>query len=263
MILRKTLLAFGVLLAPVIGYGVDPDPKTFTLAYADVEFFPFEMGNKETPLEPPGIAVDIITTAVKELGLKPEVRRFPNNRVLAELEGGTVDGACSFSFKEERLKSGKYPMKDGKADSARRLTTVSYYVYKLRTSSLEWDGKEFKNLKGWLGGSTGYSIVDDLKKKGIKMEEAKTTEQNLKKLVAKKIDGFAAQDVTTDFYVERPEYAMVTRLPTPLATKDYYLMLSNKFVTANPDLAEKIWSKIGEIRDRVTKESAPKYKEPG
>ena len=37
-------------------------------------------------------------------------------------------------------------------------------------------------------------------------------------------------------------------VPTPLIEKPYYLMLSHAFVARHPDLAERIWKTIGEVR---------------
>ena len=237
------------------------ESMTLRLVYSDVEAFPFQMGNGENIADPPGIAVELIERATEELGLKIEFARRPNIRVLLELQRGMADGAFCYSFKEERVKSGKYPMHEGQLDSRRRITVISYYLYKKKESSLEWDGTQFINLQGKLGGNAGYSIVADLRKKGIEVEEAKTTKQNMGKLQKGWIAGYAMQDITADYYVESGQYGEIVKVPTPLATKDYFLMLSHQFVEQHPDIAEQLWTKIGEIRDSVTKEVVSKYQQ--
>lgn len=162
-------------------------------------------------------------------------------------------------FKEERLQSGQYPMKDGQPDSNRRIITISYYVYKMKDSLLDWDGTQFLNLNGAIGANTGYSIVGDLRNKGIEVEEAKETEQNFEKLQLGRIAGYATQDITADRLIASGQYGEVVKVPTPLATKDYFLMFSNQFMEEHADIAEQLWTKIGELRDSVTEEALPKY----
>lgn len=229
------------------------------LVYSNVDFSPYQIGNANAIADPPGIAIELIAQAAKELGLNIEFVRRPNKRVLVELKEGDADGIFCFSFKEARLKNGQYPMKDGKLDSRRRIATVSYFIYKQKDSPLGWDGDQFINLDGNLGGNSGYSIVDDLRKKGIKMDEAATTVQNLKKLKIGRIVGYAAQDISTDHHVESGQYGEIVKVSTPLSTKDYFLMLSHQFMKQHPDIAEQLWQKIGALRESVTKELAPKY----
>ena len=235
------------------------DDHIIKFVYSDVEAFPIQMGDGETIANPPGIALEIIAQAAKELGLNIKFERLPNKRVLMELENGTVDGAFSYSYKEERLKNGQYPMKDGAPDSSRRILTISYYVYKMKDSPLDWDGNQFINLNGEIGANAGYSIVADLRKKGIEVDEAKSTKQNFEKLKLGRIAGYATQDITADHIVESGKYEDVVKVPIPLATKDYFLMFSNQFMEQCPDIAGQFWTNIGELRDTVTKEAATKY----
>jgi len=233
------------------------------LEYSDVEAFPIQVGNGEVVPKEPGIAVEILENAAKDLDLEVEFVRRPNKRVLFELEKGRADGAFCYSFKETRLKAGVYPMTiDSIPDSKNRITAISYYLYKKRNSTLDWDGKKFINLKGPLGGNRGYSIVKDLREKGVEVEEAKTTEQNMFKLQKGRIAGYAMQDITADSFVESGQYGDIVRIPTPLATKDYFLIFSHQFIAKHPDICKKLWNKIGELRDSVTKENVHKYQHP-
>lgn len=229
-------------------------------AYSDVEAFPNQMGNGEKVSDPPGIAVEIISQAAKKCDISIELVRLPNKRVLIELEKGNVDGAFSYSLKEDRLIQGQYPMKDGKTDNSSRIMTVSYYLYVKKGSPITWDGKKFTNLTGLVGGNAGNSIVDDLKKMGVEVEEAKTIFQNLKKLNLSRIVAYAGQDITTEAQDMSGEFKDIVRLPIPLSKKDYFLMFSHQFMKKNSDVAEKLWKMIGQLRDSITKESISKYK---
>ncbi len=44
-----------------------------------------------------------------------------------------------------------------------------------------------------------------------------------------------------------------------IKTKSYFLMLGHKFVVEHPLIAEKLWNRIGEIRDKKTIEILHKY----
>lgn len=229
------------------------------LVFADIESYPIQMGFGRELSDPPGLAVELIQKAAEELNIKVNITRIANKRIIKELEFGRVDGAFCFSYKKSREDAATYPFLDNKLDSSRRITSISYYLYTLNNSPLTWDGTTFTNLKGSLGGNSGYSIVKDLRDKGIEIEEAISIVQNLKKLKTGRIIGFAGQDITTDQYLIKSEYADIIKHPIPLVTKDYFLIFSHQFVEDNPILSEKLWNKIGELRDRVLEEEAYKY----
>ncbi len=232
------------------------------LAYSDVEAFPYQMGNGYEIAKPPGIAVEILSKAAQDIGIDISFIRFPNKRVQEYLKQGEVDGAFIFSFKKERLRMGCYPMHDGKPDRGKRIAVLSYYLYKNGHGRIQWDGQRFSGVDEiTIGANSGYSIVEDLKKIGVRVEEAKTTKQNLEKLRLGRIDGFAAQDITVNPYIVHEKYSNIQTTGPPLKTKDYYLILSRRFVSERPEIAERLWTKISQIRDGITEKSAPRYKE--
>jgi len=100
-----------------------------------------------------------------------------------------------------------------------------------------------------------------LKKRGLAIQEAPSTEMNLKKLFMKRITAAALQDVTADNIIEsHPSiYGMIKKIKPPLVTKPYYLMLSHKFVEQYPKLAQKIWDTIKIIRESEFDKIVLKY----
>jgi polar amino acid transport system substrate-binding protein len=88
---------------------------------------------------------------------------------------------------------------------------------------------------------------------------ARTTDQNFQMLLKERYVGYAHQDVVADHYLKAHGLTNVEKLPIPLVTKAYFLMFSHQYMKKNPQLAEKLWTRIGEIRDTVTKEVVPKY----
>ncbi len=232
--------------------------------YSDVEAFPFQINHEA---QPPGIALEIITRVAKDIGISIIFLQLPNKRVLHSLQKGEIDGAFMYSYKPERESDGHFPMKNGKPDEKKRIATLSYYMYKLKDCPLQWDGEklscpDFNVINNKIGANTGYSIVDDLKNKGIEVDDgARTTDQNFKKLLNKRIIGYAHQNLVADNYIKHNNITAIEKLPIPIVTKSYYLLFSHQFMKKNPQLAEKIWNHIAEVRESVTKDVAPKYSE--
>lgn len=230
------------------------------LGYSDVESDLYQLGNGTQIASPPGAAIDVLNQAAKDLGLEVEYVRYPVKRILDSLQHGEIDGAFMYSFKEDRQAFGHFPMKAGKHDPASRVTSLSYVFYKLAGSAVNWDGK---TLSGLGGGSVGfnstYSEGDELTKMGVRVEEAKTTDQNFKKLAAGRIAAYAMQDHTGDLYIAENKLTNIEKVATPFESKPYYLMLSKQLVAKNPALAEKIWAQVAKVRDDKLKGFLQRY----
>lgn len=229
---------------------------TLRLGYSDAEAPPYQIRHDA---EPSGVAMDIIRQAATDIGIHLEFQRTPNRRVLENLKLGEIDGAFMFSFNSERLHNGQYPMKDGKLDEEKRIAVLSYFLYRRRGADLHWDGHSLSGTALYIGANNGYSIVNDLRKMGVAVEEARTTEQNFSKLKLGRIAAVAHQDLVADPYLQSTDMRQVEKLYPPLSTKSYFLMLSHSFVARHPELADRLWTRIGQIRDSKTQEVLPQY----
>lgn len=230
------------------------------LGYSDVENFPYQSGNGVAMGEPPGIAIELIRIAAQELGLEVEFVRLPAVRLFVAMQSNEIQGSFLFSYKEDRLQYGSYPMRDGKPDRSRRMTTINYSFYKLHDSPLKWNGTELSNRSMPVGINSGFSIGDDLKKLGIPIDDGtKATAQNVSKLQHGRISAYATLEDSADAYLERYQITGVTKLSPPITSRDYYLMFSKRFIEQNTALAELIWTRIGAMRDKRTAELAGKY----
>ena len=229
---------------------------TITLAFSDVESFPYQMGKGIGLADPPGVALEIISKSVDDLGRKVLYKRLPNRRVQSTLRRGEIDGAFIFSYKKSRLLNGRYPFKKGKLDAERRIAVLSYFLYKKKGSDYNWNKRNSSTI---VGANSGYSIVSDLQKMKVTVQEANTTEQNIKMLQLGRLHFYAAQDIIVDAYLKRRKIVDIEKVEVPLKTKDYFLMLSYQFVNKYPKVAELLWTKIGENRDDVINRSAFKY----
>ena len=259
MINTRYFWFFIVLMFPA--YSHSSEPVELTLSYQINPSPPYQMGTGVKVVEPPGIALDVINAAAKELNLKIVYKRYPNVRVLHLLEYGQIDGAFMFSYKAERAKIARYPLTpEGKLDSAKRLASLSYWLYSSAEAKSDWDGTNFLGVNGFIVASHRASIISVLEKIGQKVKQPASAYKALLMLTRRpQVVGAALQEVKASPLLDRPEFSDIRRSSAPLKTKDYFLVLSNRFVESYPDVAEALWQKIEELRDEVSKESMYRY----
>lgn len=226
--------------------------QTITFVCENKQDVPTLMGNAtEIKDQNPGMGVEAVRMLEKKLGVTIVLRRLPWKRCMNELKSGKADGLFAASYKEKRKKYGKYPEKDGQVDVSKRFTSSSYAFYKLKGSALDFTGRNYGVFTGKIGGPLGYSIVEDLKAKGLKMEESLSTEIDFKKLMVHRLQAVAAIESTGDYYLARNNKfgENIEKLKPLIVEKPYYFMLSHQFYNKNPDVAEKLFDTIAEIRE--------------
>jgi polar amino acid transport system substrate-binding protein len=256
-VLRILLIALSCCFAECAAAGI-----VLTLGYADIESFPYQTGNGDRIPEPPGVAVEIVRKAAADIGVEIRFLRLPSKRLVAELQVGQIDGAFIFSDNPARRAFARYPMRDGRIDAGRRVARLGYYLYHLRGDAVNWNGEWFTGLRGAVGVNTSHAIASNLKARGAAVEETKSIEQNFAKLRVRRIAAVAAQDLTADAYLARAGLADIEKLPMPIEENDYFLIFGLAFANRNNALVEQLWSRIGEIRDQVTRQSLPLYIKP-
>lgn len=227
-------------------YSIDPIP-------------PLIMGDGEQIPEHPGSAIELLQRAAGDIGCTLRLKRAPTLRVLASVESGSQDGAFIYAYNAERSARFAYPLTDGAVDSARRLTSLAYAVYRRRGTVLQWDGQRFIGLDKPLGINRGWSIGEDLRADGIAVEEAPSTWRNLAKLRAGRLAGYVSLREAGDEALRHYQIEDVERMTAPFMTKDYFVIFNRDFQARNPQLLERLWSRIGQLRDATLAELAVKY----
>lgn len=253
--LLSTILSFSQLFAK---------PIVFNAYYENREQPPYYLGNSDEIPMNPGVAVEMIQSLEDKISnFRINLTRAPWKRCKNNLENGSTDGIFNASFKKKRLKIGLYPWKNGKVDPSRRITKLSYSLYRLKNSKFSWNGKGFSSLKGAIAAPAGFSIVDDLRTKhNASVEEAPATKNTFLMLVNKRVEAAAVQTVTGDFLLASNQNNFkksIVKNPIPLVNKDYYLMISKQFQKKHPKLTEEIWNKIEEIRQNKLEKLMIKY----
>ncbi len=251
-------LSLLIILCVSVGYCSD---LTINLSYPAMDAYPYQVGDGELIADPPGIAVEIIAAAAEDVDVNVKFRRIPNKRLKYYLRDGKIDGAFLMSYVAEREILGAYPMKEGKLDTERRVATISYSLYRFKGNDIQWDGKKITGLgERYIAANRDYFIVSVLKKMGMKVLETDSTKESFEMLRRNQgVAAYAIHGMTGDAMISRESYIDIEKIGIPLTVKNYFLMFSHQFVSKNPGIAEKIWSKIGEIRESKTKEIAGKY----
>lgn len=250
------------LLALIVATTMATAQTTLKFAFEDKEDFPSVLGTGPDVLATnPGASVEILRLIEKKLGIAINLSRYPWTRALeAELAGGTIDGLLTASYKKEREAWGMYPMAGDKPDTTKSLYVTNYVFYRLKGSSIDWTGTALIKSTGSVSIPRGYSVVEELKALGYKVEETDGTLTCLKMLAAGRAGSVLTLELSADaLLAASPDLAkVIEKVAIPYASKPYYIMLSKQFVQKNPELAKKIWASVGELQGEY-KKIAAKY----
>ncbi len=248
---KKHILIFIFVLAVLISTIQDTtvqagSPEQFVVALNEKPSFP-NRGRPGTEMSKnPGVAFETLKLIEHEIQIPLVFKRYPYKRCLAYLQHGSVDAVMTASFKIKRRKYGVYPEKNQKPDINRRVYHSSYYLYVQTDSNIKIQGNKLMHLDGPVGAELGFSIIDDLKNRGISVHAFATPDLCFKPLSQNRLKGVAAHETTGRLFVQK--YPNIKQLSPPLISKPYYLILSHQFYDAHPQLSEKIWDTIAELR---------------
>jgi len=196
-----------------------------------------------------GLNFELLKRVESKLDVRFEYRLLPWKRCLAKLKANEVDGAFSVSYSPERMQYGIFPG-DGAPDSRQRMHSARYYLIRKKGSSLDWDGRQFHHVDGKIGFQLGYSIGEQLRAMHLPVDESNDSVHNVgRKLLAGRLAGAAVFDSDADNLMRGPLGPKLEIVATPLVEKPYYLLLSARLVKARPELADRIWKAIENVRD--------------
>lgn len=236
-----------LLLLALFTSSVAAKPGALVFCHEDQDSYPWVLRDRA------GLNIVMLRLLERDIGMPIRFLPLPWRRCLAELAANNVDGAFAASFKAERLSMGRYPSgKDGKPDPARRLHMSSYSLYRAKGNALRWNGSRFDGLQGQIGTLTSHSIIDFLLERGVAVDSgSKSPVETLRKVALGRLQGAALQTPRAEHVLaQMPELArQLEREPVLLEERAYYLMLSNRLVDSEPQLADTVWRQIERIRD--------------
>ena len=196
-----------------------------------------------------GLNFALLNMVGQRLDIRFDYRAVPWKRCLAELKTNAVDGAFAVSYKPDRRELGEYPGGQ-QIDAGKRMHIDSYVVVRRKGSKVEWDGKSFHNLDGAIGFQLGYSVGDVLRAQNVEVDEGSQRADELaRKLIAGRVAAAAIGGSDANGLMHGPLAPQLEELPIPIIEKPYFLILSHGLVAARPQLAERIWNAIEEVRN--------------
>ncbi len=232
-------------------------PVSLKIAYSDVESFPYFLKRSTSIPKDPGISVEIIQMACKELNIQLDLKRFPGKRVLASIQGDKVDGGFLFSYKSERARVSVYPMVQGKPDTRLKMDTISYFFYKLKDNPANWLDNKLTGADN-VGVNLGFSVISQLKKMGLNIKEVKSPIESLQILLNQRVPVVVAQEYPFQKYWNSHK-DKIEKLYPAVRTKDYFFIFSRSFHEQNKNFTITFWNKIAEVKNREYEKLVDKY----
>jgi polar amino acid transport system substrate-binding protein len=210
------------------------------LCYEDVIVYPWITGDQN------GLALTQLKIVQKSLNLKFDFVRLPWKRCQMQARAGLVDGLIAASYNKGRTQWGTYPMdKKNQVDREYRTHIDSFYIYVRKDSHISWDGVNFQNLKDSLVGTQlGYSVGDDLRDQGHKINSSFTTSYDLLKALDNNMIKVAVLQkyAAIKTLKENPILGKkIEKIEIPFKVADQYVMFNTIFFKNNSELCHKIW----------------------
>lgn len=198
-----------------------------------------------------GLNIVLVEAAAAKANAQLEIIALPWKRCLGAVEDKSIDGAIAASYKDERAKFAVYPTSGDKPDVNRRLHTEEYSLYRAKGSNVSWDGSKFSNLTGSIGAQRGYSIIDNLKNWGAKVDEGGALpKDNIKKLVGGQVQAVALTSEEGDQLSKTPDFSgKLEKVTPPLIQKQYFVIFGKEFYSKNQPMVDSIWTNIASIRE--------------
>lgn len=228
---------------------------TVRICADEVPLFPWRLST-DPKLPPQGLDFTLLELAGQRAAVKVEFVSQPWKRCLADLQRGQHDAALGVSFRPERLEIGAFPLRANEQPDERfRMRRESYSVYKLAPQPLTWDGKAITAPAGTepvIGAPSGYSIVEQLRGMGMKVDEGtRGIDSNLDKLIKGRVHAVALPTGEGDDALKRePRWGQVVqKLEPPLVEKSYFLIYSRAFFAAHEPLARRLWDELAPARE--------------
>ena len=197
-----------------------------------------------------GLQIDIISKALSNLDYSVNYKPLPWKRCLASAKDGDFDAIATASYKDKRAVFLEYPNDASTAKkSVQRVLQVEYVVVTASDSGYTYAG-DVKTIPTPVRVPRGYSIGDDLKKQGLKVDDgAAGDENNIKKMLRRGDGSVVTLPKRVELLSKQDVYkGKLSVSDTPVKSKSYYLPFSKKSKITKAD-QEKIWAEIANVRN--------------
>ena len=198
-----------------------------------------------------GLHVDLVTSALAKLGINAVIEPLPWKRCLFSAKKGHYDAVISASYKQGRAEYLYYPDDAALGGiSTQRLTQVEYTILTLKSHAFDFDG-DYSKIPEPVRVPLGYSIADDLSKKGLFVKTStKGIYNSLRNLVNHK-EGSIVTTKDIAVLVVKDKSVGLHVSSVPIKSKSYFIAFSKKTALMDSERVE-IWNNIAALRDDET-----------
>jgi polar amino acid transport system substrate-binding protein len=223
----------------------DAHAKNLVFAVDNRNWYPFTyiQDDKAT-----GMHVDIAVKAMESLGHKVKIVFYPRKRCFVAAKYGKVDGVVSVVYHASLNNILEFPEDaNSAAESQWRLMQVDHVIASY-SPLYEYSG-DIYSLPQPVRLPAGDSLAYDLSRAGLMMDEAKTDEQNMKKMLRDKSGVVITTSVLAEKMNNQAEFAGRFKIQsTPLASKSCHLAFSPHTDLTKEEKNE-IWDEIKKLRE--------------
>ncbi len=223
--------------------------QTIKIATDENKWYPYSFEENGVSM---GLHIDIVTMALVKLGYAHILRPLPWKRCLVSTKQGEYDAIIGASYKPKRAEFLNYPPDASSTKkSDYRITQVEYSIISNIDDAYEFDGN-VKNLPHPIIAPLGYSVVEDIKKEGVLVDEMSCNVDCRYRFLLLRKKGCiitlpqVANMMMTQSRFEGKFYISIT----PFKSKPYFLVFSKKSSFSETQ-QKNIWNEIKEIRENV------------
>ncbi len=214
-----------------------------------------------------GLHIDIISKALRNIGLEPIFKPTSWKECLTEAKLGIVDAVATASYQDDRSAYLNYP--EGAAGDRKSPWRVSQVGYVVITAATNKDDKpntykfegDFTTIPQPVRVPMHYSVIRDLEKEGLTVKAGKNSLADFKQLIKDRTGSVVDVAEVAEHFGTQPEFAeKLVIQKRPLNNKSYYLAFSKKG-KVSIDEAKTIWQEIARVREdkKVMAEFLKKY----
>ena len=125
---------------------------------------------------------------------------------------------------------------------------VEYVLVTMSDSDYEFTG-DIKSIPEPVRAPRGYSIVDDLRKKGLKVITHKT-ERNLRSVARMKKGSVITIPTNAKILLEKLNLTDTMKIhETPIKSKSYFMLFSRNTSKISMEEISAVWKEIAKLRD--------------
>jgi len=207
--------------------------------------------SSKNAINPPasGLLIDLMGYAINDLNLTLEIVRYPWQRCIAKFKSGDMDAIAGLVWQKEYEKWAVFPMQAGHPDDNYRLWNANYSIYVAKDSKIQWDGVNFDGLESGASAPQGLFIENSLKYLQAFSSKLYIPADGLRLVSLNHLDAYVMETAQGRALIKKHALeGQLKELAMPFADTSWFVPVSSKWATQNPDLTQKFWQALKQAR---------------